>query len=175
VGMTLMLLLLASASSPAQSLKDAFAASFRVGAGLNERQFSEIDTKGAALVKAQYNTISPENVLKWEVVHPTPDGFDFTRSDRYVAFGEANKMFIVGHTLVWHSQTPRWVFQDAQGNPLTRDALLARMRDHIQTVVGRYKGRVHGWDVVNEAIDEDGSLRKTPWRDGIGDDYIAKA
>ena len=62
-------------------------------------------------------------------------------------------MFIVGHTLVWHSQTPRWVFEDAQGQPLTRDALLARMHDHIQTVVGRYKGRIKGWDVVNEALE----------------------
>src|SRR4051812_2477458 len=118
----------AAQSRGAMTLRDAFASAFRVGAALNENQFSEIDAKGASLVKAQYNTISPENVLKWEQVHPRADSFDFTRSDRYVEFGEANKMFIVGHTLVWHSQTPRWVFQDAQGNPLTRDALLARMR-----------------------------------------------
>ena len=80
-------------------------------------------------------------------------------------------MFIVGHTLVWHSQTPRWVFQDATGQPLTRDALLARMRDHIHTVVGRYKGRIKGWDVVNEALNEDGTLRHSPWYTIIGDDY----
>ena len=159
----------------AVALKDAFASAFKVGAALNENQFSERDTKGAALVKAQYNTISPENVLKWEQVHPRPDSFDFARSDRYVAFGEANKMFVVGHTLVWHSQTPRWVFQDEQGKPLTRDALLARMRDHIHTVVGRYKGRIKGWDVVNEALNEDGSLRHSPWFTIIGEDYIAKA
>ena len=84
-------------------------------------------------------------------------------------------MFIVGHTLVWHSQTPRWVFQDASGAPLGRDTLLARMREHIHTVVGRYKGRIKGWDVVNEALDEDGTLRNSPWRRIIGDDYIAKA
>ena len=99
--------------------------------------------------------ITPENVLKWENVHPQPDRYNFEPSDQYVAFGEANKMFVVGHTLVWHSQTPRWVFQDADGKPLTRDALLARMRDHIHTVVGRYTGRIKGWDVVNEAVDED--------------------
>src|SRR5438045_2095319 len=86
------------------ALKDVFAAAFRVGAALNSRQFSGADEKGGALVKAQYNTISPENVLKWEIVHPEVARFDFTQSDRYVAFGEANGMFVIGHTLVWHSQ-----------------------------------------------------------------------
>src|SRR5689334_13368376 len=84
-------------------------------------------------------------------------------------------MFVIGHTLVWHSQVPPWVFQDAQGQPQTRDALLARMKDHIDTVVGRYKGRIKGWDVVNEALNEDGSLRETPWMKIIGPDYIEKA
>ena len=115
--------------------------------------------RGATLVATQFNTITSENVLKWEHVHPEPGRYDFGPPDRYVEFGERNGMFIVGHTLVWHSQTPRWVFQDANGNPLGRDSLLARMREHIHTVVGRYKGRIKGWDVVNEALDEDGSLR----------------
>jgi endo-1,4-beta-xylanase len=84
-------------------------------------------------------------------------------------------MFIVGHCLVWHSQTPRWVFQNDAGEPLTRDALLARMRDHIMTVVGRYKGRIGGWDVVNEALNEDGSMRQSPWYKIIGDDFLLKA
>ena len=158
-----------------QSLKDAFAGAFKVGAALNAKQFSGVDARGAALVKAQFNTISPENVLKWEVVHPRPGVYDFAQSDRYVAFGEANGMFIIGHTLVWHSQVPRWVFQGSTGKPLSRDALLARMRDHIQTVVGRYKGRIKGWDVVNEALNEDGTLRHSPWQTIIGDDYIEKA
>jgi endo-1,4-beta-xylanase len=84
-------------------------------------------------------------------------------------------MHIVGHTLVWHSQTPRWVFQDEEGKQISREALLERMRDHIHTVVGRYKGRIHAWDVVNEALNEDGTLRQSPWLRIIGDDYIAKA
>ena len=84
-------------------------------------------------------------------------------------------MQVVGHNLVWHSQTGAWVFQGADGKPADRDTLLARMHDHIRTVVGRYKGKIHGWDVVNEAIDEDGSMRKSPWQVGIGDDYIARA
>ena len=84
-------------------------------------------------------------------------------------------MFIVGHTLVWHSQTPRWVFQGEGTDAATREVLLKRMRDHIHTVVGRYKGRIKSWDVVNEALNEDGSLRQSSWLRIIGEDYIAKA
>jgi endo-1,4-beta-xylanase len=164
-----------SSAASSVALRDVFKGVFRVGAAVNENQFTERDARGAALIKAQFNTISPENVLKWEIVHPQLGTFDFTRSDRYVAFGEANDMFVVGHTLVWHSQVPRWVFLGANGQQLGRDSLLNRMREHIYTVVGRYKGRIKGWDVVNEALEEDGSLRRSPWMIIIGDDYIAKA
>lgn len=158
-----------------RSLKSVFANDFMVGAALNADQFEERDAKGAALVKQHFNTISPENVLKWERVHPTPGTYDFAPADNYVAFGVKNGMFVVGHTLVWHSQVPRWVFQDAAGKPVSRDTLLGRMREHITTVVGRYKGRIKGWDVVNEALNEDGTLRKSPWLTIIGEDYITKA
>ena len=158
-----------------RSLRTAFAGSFLVGAALNQDQFTEQDQRGAAIVKAQFNTITSENVLKWERVHPRPGEYDFALPDRFVEFGERNGMFVVGHTLVWHQQTPRWVFEDSSGAPVSRDTLLARLRDHIQTVVGRYRGRVKGWDVVNEAVDEDGTLRKTPWLTIIGEDYIERA
>jgi endo-1,4-beta-xylanase len=157
------------------ALKDVFRSDFRVGAAVNRAEIYEEDAAGAALVQAQFNSITPENVLKWESVHPKPDTYDFQASDRYVVFGEKHHMFIVGHVLVWHNQTPRWVFQDDKGNPLDRDMLLQRMRDHIYTVVGRYKGRVNAWDVVNEALNEDGTLRQSPWLKIIGEDYIAKA
>lgn len=159
------------------SLKDAFKNDFMIGVALNQRQFTEQDTNGVALVKRQFNAISPENVMKWESIHPRsgPNGYDFAAADRYVEFGEKNGMFIVGHTLVWHGQTPRWVFQGEGTNAITREALLERMRDHIHTVVGRYKGRVKAWDVVNEGLSEDGSLRKSQWQRIIGDDYIEKA
>jgi endo-1,4-beta-xylanase len=159
------------------ALKDTFKDDFMVGVALNQRQFTEQDTNGAALVKQQFNAISPENVMKWESIHPRPgtNGYDFAAADRYVAFGEKNGMFIVGHTLIWHGQTPRWVFQGEGTNAVTREALLERIRDHIHTVVGRYKGRIKAWDVVNEALSDDGSLRKTQWYRIIGDDYIAKA
>lgn len=159
------------------ALKDVFKGDFMVGVALNQRQFTEQDTNGATLVKAQFNAISPENVMKWERIHPRPgsDGYDFEAADRYVEFGEKNGMFIVGHTLVWHGQTPRWVFQGDGTNAPTREVLLQRMRVHIHTVVGRYKGRIKAWDVVNEALTEDGSLRNSQWYRIIGEDYIAKA
>jgi endo-1,4-beta-xylanase len=84
-------------------------------------------------------------------------------------------MFVVGHVLLWHQQTPAWVFAGEGGKKADRDTLLARLRSHIATVVGRYRGRIGGWDVVNEALEEDGTLRKTPWLEAIGEDYLAKA
>ncbi len=157
------------------ALKDVYKKEFLVGTAIAPRVFDETNATDVALVKRQFDAITPENVLKWEVVHPRPGTFDFSQSDHYVAFGERNKMFIIGHTLVWHSQTPRWVFEDSTGKPLTRDALLERMRDHIQNVMGRYKGRIKGWDVVNEALNEDGTMRQSPWYRIIGDDFVVKA
>ena len=142
---------------------------------MNPAQFEERDPRGNPIIAAQFNSISPENALKWQSIHPRPDGYNFDPADHYVAFGEKYKMFIVGHCLVWHSQTPRWVFEDDQGKPLTREALLDRMHDHIRTVVGRYKGRIGGWDVVNEALNEDGTMRQSPWYRIIGEDFLVKA
>ena len=157
------------------TLREAFKNDFLIGAALNESQFCESNAAEAALVKKQFDSITPENVLKWEYVHPEPGKFDFSLADRYVEFGLKNKMFIVGHNLIWHEQTPKWVFQDDKGNPVDRDTLLARMRDHILTVAGRYKGKIGGWDVVNEALNEDGTLRESPWEKIIGEDYLLKA
>ncbi|HUA37528.1 MAG TPA: endo-1,4-beta-xylanase [Candidatus Sulfopaludibacter sp.] len=157
------------------TLKEAFKNDFLIGVAINQKQFDNEDQRGDPIIKAQFNAISPENILKWESVHPEPDRYDFTEADRYVEFGEANHMTIVGHTLVWHNQTPKWVFQDTNGAPATREVLLERMRDHIHTVVGRYKGRIKIWDVVNEALQDNGTLRKSPWEKIIGDDYIEKA
>lgn len=172
--------LLGAALAPAYAqptLKEVFKNDFMVGTALNQRQFTGQDTNAVALVKRQFNSVSPENVMKWESTHPRPgpDGYDFRAADRFVEFGVQNGMHIVGHTLVWHSQTPRWVFQGEGTNAATREELLERMRDHIHTVVGRYKGRIHAWDVVNEALNEDGSLRQSGWYRIIGEDYLAKA
>jgi endo-1,4-beta-xylanase len=165
----------AVAANAPTSLKDAYKGDFVIGAAINAAQITGRDAQGDALIEAQFNSISPENVLKWESVHPQPDKYDFTLADQYVDFGVTHHMFIVGHNLVWHNQVPAWVFHDEKGNLLTRDALLERMRDHIHTVVGRYKGKIQSWDVVNEALNEDGSMRQSMWFKIIGDDYIEKA
>ena len=133
------------------------------------------DTNSMKLVVAQFNSISPENLLKWGPVNPRPGEFNFEPADSFVAFGERNNMFIVGHCLVWHAQTPRWVFTDDKGKSVSRDVLLQRMKEHIFTVVGRYKGRINGWDVVNEALEDSGELRKSQWLNIIGEDFIEKA
>jgi endo-1,4-beta-xylanase len=146
-----------------------------VGVAINEAQITGTDARGAAIVAAQFDSISPENVLKWERIHPKLDVYAFELADKYVEFGVKNHMFIVGHNLVWHAQVPDWVFLDDQGKPLTREALLKRMHDHIFKVVGRYKGRIQSWDVVNEALNEDGTLRQSKWMKIIGEDYIVKA
>lgn len=162
-------------SRPAPPLKDVFADDFQVGAALNPSQFYEQDEEEAALAKRHFNSITPENTMKWARIHPEPGTYDFEAADRFVEFGEAHDMSIVGHTLVWHNQTPDWVFETADGAPVSRDTLLRRMRDHIHTVVNRYEDRVEAWDVVNEALSRDGSLRESPWLEIIGEDYIAKA
>jgi endo-1,4-beta-xylanase len=157
------------------SLKDVFRDDFYIGVALNLDQILEKEPKTTAQVEKHFNSITSENILKWEEVHPEPDRYNFEPVDRFVAFGEKNKMHIIGHTLVWFHQTPDWVFYNEAGNPLGREALLERMKDHIFTVMGRYKGRIHGWDVVNEAIIPDGKFRKCKWLDIIGEDYVLKA
>jgi endo-1,4-beta-xylanase len=157
------------------TLKDAFAPSFLVGAAINARQINGADSIGDAVIARQFNTISSENVLKWALVEPRRGQFDFAAADRYVALGERIGATVIGHTLVWHNQTPAWVFHDASGGLVSRDSLVARMQSHIAAVVGRYKGRIHGWDVVNEAVNEDGSLRQSPWLRIIGPEYIGMA
>ncbi len=141
------------------------------------------DPNAAAIAAKHFNTATPENDLKWQLVHPQPNQYNWEPADSFVAFCEKNQMVAIGHTLVWHGQTPRWVFQDDAGGAITRDALLARMKDHITTVVGHYKGRIKGWDVVNEALEDNGRLRQnSPWVRIIGEgsedkkyDFIEKA
>jgi len=164
----------ATAQAPA-SLKQAFKGDFVVGAAMNQAQITGQDARGDTLIEAQFNAISPENVMKWERIHPEPGKYSFDLPDKYVAFGIKHHMFIVAHTLIWHNQVPAWVFHDDNGNLLGRDALLARMKDHISTVVGRYKGKINSWDVVNEVLNDDGTLRQTLWLKIIGPDYIEKA
>lgn len=170
--------LLASMMGAAQNpgtLREAYQKAFHVGVAINSAQIRGKDVAGDAVIVQQFDSITPENILKWEVIHPRPDTYNFALADQYVAFGEQHHLYTVGHTLCWHSQTPDWVFEDAKGKPVSRDVLLQRLHDHIFTVVGRYKGRIQDWDVVNEALAEDGTLRRSKWLEIIGEDYIVKA
>ena len=146
-----------------------------IGVAINQNQSDGRDAAAVELVTSHFNAISPENLLKFQSVQPQPGAFTFDAQDRYVAFGRDRGMAVIGHTLVWHSQTPAWVWAGHDGGLADRATMLERMRTHITTLVGRYKGRIRGWDVVNEALNDDGTLRDSPWRRGIGDDYIAQA
>jgi endo-1,4-beta-xylanase len=157
------------------SLKDAYKKDFYIGTAVAYDQISGKDANAASLIESQFNSITSENCLKWDLVHPEPNVYKFEQADRFVAFGEKNKMSIIGHILIDREQVPDWVFQDSEGNNVDRQTLLSRMREHIFTVVGRYKGRINAWQVVNEAIGSDGRMRQTKWLEIIGDDYVRKA
>src|SRR5690606_26324464 len=158
-----------------QSLKVAFEPHFRVGVAVAPFNFGDAAT--VELVEQQFNHLSPENLLKWSSVQREPGLYNFESADQYVTFAEERGMTVYGHVLVWHQQVPNWVFQADVANPdsdvVSRDELLARLTEYITTVGGRYGGRIQYWDVVNEAFNDDGSLRDTPWRRILGDDYIA--
>lgn len=116
----------------------------------------------------EFNLVTPENALKFGPVHPERERYDFGPADAIVEFAEENGMLVRGHTLVWHSQLPDWLTE----GEFTRAELMAILREHIRTVVGRYRGRIQAWDVVNEAIGDDGALRDTIWLQGIGPEYL---
>ena len=157
------------------SLKDVFKENFYMGTSISDEQITSKDTRALHIILSQFNSVTPENCLKWETVHPRPGEYDFKQADRFVDFAERNGKHITGHILLDRVQTPAWVFEDSDGNTVSRDTLLHRIREHITTVVGRYKGRINVWHVVNEAIGIDGKLRKCKWLDIIGEDYIEKA
>lgn len=150
------------------SLKEAYRDAFMIGASVNRMIISARDAATRDIVLRHFNTITAENAMKAGPINPRPGVYNFGPADRFVEFGEENDMFIVGHTLVWHNQTPDWFFQDENGHPNTPEAQVEQLRNHIEQVAGRYAGRVHAWDVVNEVIDNDGSYRSTTWVNGIG-------
>ena len=157
------------------TLKEALSGKFHIGTALNARQIMGDDPVAMTMVKNQFDAIVAENCMKSGNIHPEENKYNFTVPDKFVEFGTQNNMWINGHTLIWHSQTPRWLFNDKEGNTVSREVLIQRMKDHIQTVVTRYKGRVNTWDVVNEAIEDDGSFRKSKFYNIIGEDFIKLA
>jgi len=155
-------------SKPKATLKEAYEGAFLIGSALSGQVIANTDKGVQEIVKTQFNTLTPENVMKAAPINPEPGVYNFKPADDFVAFGKANDMFIVGHTLVWHNQTPTWFFQNKEGEPNSTEQQIERMRSHIEAIAGRYKGKVDAWDVVNEVIDNDGSYRPTTWVKGVG-------
>lgn len=166
------LLTIASCSQAPQetSLKEAYSDSFMVGCAVNPMHTSGQLTKANELILKHFNAISPENCLKPEAVQPRPGEWTFEEADEYVKFGEDNDMWILGHTLVWHNQTPSFYWYNEDGSLKSREDLIETMRAHIETVTGRYAGRIDAWDVVNEIIGEFGEYREKGWVKAFGGD-----
>ena len=170
-----------AAEPPHPTLRDAFKDSFLIGTAVRPDQINGQNAPAAALIVREFNSITAENAMKMGPIHPRPGNdpasYDFAAADAIVSFAEQNRLKVIGHTLCWHTQMPRWMGEPASGQTeLTRDVLTARLRDHIMTVAGRYKGRIHGWDVVNEAINDGaGDYRESIFFKVLGKEYLALA
>jgi endo-1,4-beta-xylanase len=150
------------------TLKEVYKDAFLIGTAVTPEMTSGADKVSQDIVMQHFNSITVENVMKAALINPEPGVYNFAPADDFVAFGQKNNMFIVGHTLVWHNQCPAWFFTNASGKPNSKQEQIERLRDHIKTVAGRYTGKVHAWDVVNEVIDNDGSYRPTTWVNAFG-------
>jgi endo-1,4-beta-xylanase len=162
-------------ASEVTGLARAFRKDFRIGVAVSNQALDQQIAAQLELIAREFNSVTGENAMKWGVIRPDGVNWQWDRADRLVDFAGQHRMDVLGHTLVWHSQVPASIFVDTDGRPLTRDALLAKMHEHIQTLVGRYKGRVWAWDVVNEAVDEGNGWRRSRWREIIGDDFMEQA
>lgn len=152
------------------SLKDVYKNDFYIGTALSADQIEGKDAKVDSLIKKEFNAITAENIMKSMYTHPQKDKYDFALSDKFVAYGEKNKMFIHGHTLIWHSQLAPWMEKIADSTEMK-----TFMKDHITTIVSKYKGRINSWDVVNEALNEDGTLRQSVFLKTLGEKYLVYA
>ena len=163
-----------AAQDPA--LKNTFADSFKMGVAVNQDIVTGQNTAAQSIIAKQFNTVTLENAMKAEVIYPQQGKVDFSGADAFIDFAKQNNMFTVGHTLVWHNQTPDWFFTNSKNEPNTPAEQLEQMRKHIELVAGRYKNKVDAWDVVNEVIADDGSYRPTVWVNRIGNgDTMVKA
>ena len=158
-----------------KTLKEALKDKFLIGTAVNTRQASGRDKAGVRVIQEQFNAIVAENCMKSQEMHPKENRYNFTQADEFVAFGEKNHLAITGHTLIWHSQLSPWFCVDENGKNVSPEVLKKRMKDHITTIVKRYKGRIKGWDVVNEAIEDNGAYRKTKFYEILGEEYIPLA
>jgi endo-1,4-beta-xylanase len=151
---------------------------FALGCALGGRLPESLTLEERALLTRHFASVTPENCMKPGPIHPEMTRYDFAQADALVDFAERHGLRVAGHCLVWHQQCPDWFFQDSNGGSCDREVLLERLRQHIDTVVGRYRGRITSWDVVNEAVADDaaeGDLRRTPWLELVGDDFATWA
>ena len=160
----------------APSISETFKDYFRVGAAVNSWDIADPNSNQWKTILKQYNTLVMENESKPENLHPEEDRYYFDTFDKFVDFCNENDIVVRGHTLIWHSQVPGWFFKDGNEDA-SAELLLQRIRDHVTTIVSRYKGKVSTWDVVNEVIGDDSQLRFSDWSrivgdyDGDGDKY----
>jgi endo-1,4-beta-xylanase len=159
-----------STSDNPKSLKDTFKKDFLIGTALNNSQIDEKNAVVNDLIKKQFNAATPENIMKSALIHPKWDTYNFTMADKLVEYGEKNNIKINGHTLIWHSQLPNFI-----RGIKSSDSIRTFFTDHIKTVAGRYKGKVFSWDVVNEALNEDGTLRNSVFLKHLGEGYLVDA
>jgi len=162
-------------SQDQQGLKDYYRDYFPIGVAVNARQLSDSAQKDFIL--KHFSSLTAENAMKMGPIHPQKNQFFWKDADAIVAFAQQHNLKVRGHTLCWYNQTPRWMFQDETGNQVSKEVLLQRLKDHIYAVVGRYKGKVYAWDVVNEAVSDDPAqlLRNSLWYQICGEDFIYKA
>ena len=149
------------------TLKEAFKSNFLIGSAVNDNLVSKKDSLGEQIVLTEYNTITPENSMKWMYMEPEQGKFEFETADKYIDFSTKNDIAFIGHNLVWHSQLAGWVEKID-----SKEELSASLKNHVQTVAARYSGKIHGWDVVNEALNEDGTLRNSLFLKQLGPDYL---
>ena len=155
-------------------LKKIFKDDFLVGAAIESDQLKSLSH--VQLLKKHFNSITAENEMKAEIIHPEENKFDFSKADKIVKFAKKNNIAVRGHTLIWHNQMPEWFFVD-KGKPVSKKKLKERMKKHITNVMKRYKGKIYAWDVVNEALDPDqpDGFRKNQWYEILGEEYIELA
>ncbi len=174
-GLTAALLLSIGAYAQEPTLKSTLGKHFLIGVAVDTTISNGHDEQAADIVRTHFNSVVAENCMKGEEIHPEVNEYYWEDADRFVEWGRKNGQAVIGHCLVWHSQPPKWMFTDEKGDTVSRETLIGRMYSHIMTVASRYKGRVLGWDVVNEAVNDDGSYRESPYYKIIGPEYIEMA
>lgn len=173
------LIAVAVSALQAQSLKQAYRDYWRMGISVNQwevaAEANNDQTSHFPQIVQHFDWLVAENCMKCEVVHPQEGVYDFTLADQFVNKALASGCHVVGHCLIWHSQLAPWFFTDAEGKQVSAEVLKKRMREHIFTILGHFRGRVEAWDVVNEAFEDDGSLRRSKFYEILGEDYIPLA